>query len=446
VIAEELGTYSATLRYEHLPVAVRQKIKLHLLDTLGSAMLAAEMAKHQTLLDVYTEQGEHVVWGTHAKRSLRDAIVLNSFLSHATYLDDGDRHSGAHPGCVIVPAVLALAVGRKLSGSQAIAAIAAGYEVMLRVGGAIYPSAVIRGFQSTAILGALGSAAASASMLGLSSVETANAIAIASNLGVGLKGALQEASSQPLQVARASEGGVVAAFYAAAGAKGWNGIIENGFLGAFSDEYDESRVLLDLGGAHRVMDSYAKLHGGCRGCHAAIDVVELAVKKSDISVKDIEAMTVVVDEVAYAAENHNPTSGEEGQFSIPFAVALMLIKGSAAAPLFNDENIEDQEVRSLMRRIKVVGDSSRIEDFPHKKGALVEIEMKNGELVHERILAAKGEPEFPMNQADMERKFLSLARGTLGSSAELLMGMVLNMEKYENLDFLSASLSRSLEG
>src|SRR5690606_2489056 len=106
-----------------------------------------------------------------------------------------------------------------------IVAVAAGYEIFLRLGRAIYPSTVERGFQSTAVLGAASSAASCASMLRLDAGRAANAIAIGCTLGVGLKQALKGTRSGPLQVARSCEGGVLAAQLAKAGEQGAENII-----------------------------------------------------------------------------------------------------------------------------------------------------------------------------------------------------------------------------
>src|SRR5690606_15559441 len=148
-----------------------------------------------------------------------------------------------------------------------VTAIAAGYEVFLRLGAAIYPSTVRRGFQSTAVLAAPATAAAAAVLLDLPAERAVHAIAIACSHGAGLKEALKAADSQPLQVGRSSEGGLLAALYAAQGATGAPAIIEQGFLRAYADEARAAPVGEGLGRRWHIGQTYLKAHGGCRGNH-----------------------------------------------------------------------------------------------------------------------------------------------------------------------------------
>src|SRR5213075_2000196 len=111
---------------------------------------------------------EATLWGEERLASVREAALVNSFATHSTYLEDGSRFTGGHPSSVVIPAALAEAESRGQSGGELIAAVAAGYEVFLRLGRAIYPATVNRGFQSTAVLGAVSSAAAVARLRSLS--------------------------------------------------------------------------------------------------------------------------------------------------------------------------------------------------------------------------------------------------------------------------------------
>lgn len=234
-------------------------------------MAAVRLGRDRIIDELYVTPGEAAVWGSDRKRSVRDATVLNSFRSHASYLDDGDRFSGAHPGCVVIPPLLALCAAEKRTGKELIASIVSGYEVLLRVGQAIYPSTVTRGFQSTAVLGAIGSAAGCANLMRLSPDAATSAIAIAANLGTGLKEALKTPESQPLH---------------------------------------------------------------------AIDVIDLLLSSRDRRAS-IDRIEIAVDTVTYAGENHAPKTGDEAQFSIPFAVALSLHKHSTSPFEFTDDNLHN---------------------------------------------------------------------------------------------------------
>ncbi len=247
-MAKALGEFTGSLRYGDLPDQVVHTVKLRIIDTLASAMAAVRLGRDRIIDELYVTPGEAAVWGSDRKRSVRDATVLNSFRSHASYLDDGDRFSGAHPGCVVIPPLLALCAAEKRTAKELIASIVSGYEVLLRVGQAIYPSTVTRGFQSTAVLGAIGSAAGCANLMRLSPDAATSAI--------------------------------------------------------------------------------------------AIDVIDLLLSSRDRRAS-IDRIEIAVDTVTYAGENHAPKTGDEAQFSIPFAVALSLHKHSTSPFEFTDDNLHN---------------------------------------------------------------------------------------------------------
>jgi 2-methylcitrate dehydratase PrpD len=411
MLVNAFGQFVARLDYQSLPAAVVEAVKTHILDTLGSGLAGCRMGNHLPLITLFGEPGSVTVWGQGRRFPLRDAALLNSFLAHSTYLDDGSRFSGGHPSSVVLPSVLALAEAHGLSGQQLIVAVAAGYEVFLRLGRAIYPSAVTRGFQPTAVLGAVASAAGCASLLGLDARASKNAMAIAASLGVGLKEALKCSASQPLQVGRSAEGGLLAALYARAGAEGADTIIEQGFFKAFADSLNDDRICDGLGTTFRIFETYIKIHGGCRGNHAPVDVVRTIMAENDLAPERIESIAVEVDSITLAAEIDDPINGAQAQFSIPFAVAVALLKGNASVFQYTDENANDGRIRSLMKRIAVTADPALDHDYPNRRGARAALVLDDGRRFTHYLENAKGEPELALTQGEVEKKFFILADG-----------------------------------
>ena len=69
-----------------------------------------------------------------------------------------------HPGSIVFSAALAVC-GNASSGADFLAAVAAGYEAMIRIGLSIQPTHFRRGFQSTATCGGFGAAVAASRLL-----------------------------------------------------------------------------------------------------------------------------------------------------------------------------------------------------------------------------------------------------------------------------------------
>jgi 2-methylcitrate dehydratase PrpD len=440
MLVNELGRFIAETRYDDLPPSVVETVKMRILDLLGAAMAGFQLGQYRPLFEILGGRPEATVWGEGIKYPLLPATLLNSFMAHSSALEDGSRYTGGHPSSVVTPSALSLGEVRGSNGKEIILSVALGYDLFLRLGRAIYPSAVVRGFQSTAVLGSLASGAACAKLLKLDREGCKNALAIASNLGVGLKEALKASQSQPIQVGRSCEGGLLAALYAAKGIPGCDTILENGFLKAFADQADDKAILSDLGRMFRIDETYVKIHGGCRGNHAPIDVVQDLVKRHGISLEEIKEIRVKVDSVTMAADILDPQDGKQAQFSIPFSIAVALIEGDASVYQYADEKLNDPRVRLMMAKISVDVDKALDKDFPDKRGARGEIVVAGGNRLSSSIDMARGEPEFPLCFEEIEEKFLLLTRRILGAKAEQVHSQVRELEKISDIGKLVENL------
>lgn len=444
-LAVVLGRFVAGVQAEHLPEEARQAVSLRMLDTLAAAASGVQQGAERGLLRLLPGDGPIAVWGTAARRGLRDAVIINSAVSHSAYFEDGCRYTGGHPSSALIPAAFALACERGSSGAELVAAIVAGYEVFLRLGRAIYPSTVQRGFQSTAILAAPATAAAASVLLRLPAERAAHAIAIACSHGAGLKEALKNAGSQPLQVGRSSEGGLLSALYAAQGADGVPDVIERGFFKAYAGTASADIVTRGLGLQWGIGNTYLKMHGGCRGNHAPVDAAAGLMREHGLAPRDIASMNVRVDTVTLAAEVAEPANADQAKFSIAFSIAAKLLKGDAMPRRYTDAALADPEMRALMARIRVRADAALDEGYPDRRGAMIGARTVDGRELDYALDRALGEPEQPYAQADIERKFDLTAGALYGPSAGRIKDMAMSLPALPGLtplnDLLQASHS-----
>jgi len=431
MLARQLGEAVAAVSAAQLPAATREAAKLRILDTIGAGLAGVEIGNHRVLQPLLQAEGSVPVWGESWLRSAREAAFVNSFAAHSTYLEDGSRYTGGHPSSVVIPAVLALAQERGASGDEIVAATVAGYEVFLRLGRAIYPACVRAGYQSTAVLGAAASAAAAARLLRLSGEAAGHAIAIGSNLGSGFKEALKSAQTQPIQVARSCEGGIVAALLAQAGQPGAPRVLEEGFLPAFGGrigEQDRAAMVAGLGEEWLLPETYFKRHAGCRGNHAPVDVALDLAAAEKLAAGDIASVRVAVDTVTRTAAIEPPVDGKQAQFSIGFSVALALLKGRASVYDYRDDVLQDAAVQNMMRRIEVVVDPQLDAGYPQRRGSWIEVTLRSGREVRGTVPNARGEPEWPLTVQEVLEKFRTLAQPRMGKAAQRLEKTVLALE------------------
>ena len=99
------------LRHAALSDEVRHYARRHLLDTVGVMIAGAggEVAtRAEAVLAAVRPAGRIPVPGRARRADLLDAAFLGGTAAHGIELDDGFRQGSVHPGCVVVPAVLAL--------------------------------------------------------------------------------------------------------------------------------------------------------------------------------------------------------------------------------------------------------------------------------------------------------------------------------------------------
>ena len=418
---------------------VAAAVRLRILDTLGAGLAGVHLGNHRPLLPlVESAARESTLWGTARRASRRESALVNSFATHSTYLEDGSRYTGGHPSSVVIPAALAEAEAQRAGGLRLVAAVAAGYEVFLRLGRDLYPATVTRGFQSTAVLGAVSAAAAVASLRRLDAATCGHALAIAANLGVGMKEALKSPASQPIQVARGCEGGFVATTLAEGGLAGAEAIFEKGFLPAFGGAGDTAGI---LAGPSRIGETYLKRHAGCRGNHAPLDAALALRERHALDPAHVKRVSVYVDTVTRAAAIEPPADGEQAQFSIGFSVAVALLDGNASIFQYRDQRLADPAVRQLMSRIAVTVDPVLDAGYPHHRAARVEIEMDDGRVLREAVDNARGEPEWPLEAREIEEKFMTLAAPGLGDKAARgLVEAVARLESVADVSEVAALL------
>ncbi len=440
-LAQHLGSFAATLRVQDLPPQVVADLKLRVLDLFGAAVSGVE-AGGWIAFDREQAPGKAWIWATGNRGAARDAAFLNSFVAHATYMEDGSRFSGGHPSSVVIPAVLATAEDTGHGdGSSLITALAVGYEVFLRLGRAIYPEVVRRGHQSTAALGAVAAAAAVANARRLSPEQAAHAIAMAANLGFGLKHALKASGSQPVQVARACEGGVIAAEAALRGATGAPDILEAALLPMLGGACELGAVTQDLGYRFSVRETYLKLHGGCRGNHAPIDLVQDLVTGAGRALAEVSQISVWVDSVTHDADIDSPQTPEQAQFSARFAVAAHLLTGDALPDRYTALRLADPAQRALMARITVGAETALDVGYPDRRGARAQIVFVDGKVVEGEIANARGEPEAPVSADGVAAKFQRLAGSALGTDATRLLDLTASLDHLSDTGVIGALMA-----
>lgn len=406
--------------YSHLPAEVIHHTKLHMLDYLAVAFSGFKNGLHKPFLKLQQASPGALlasVVGEGFKVPWTQAALVNSSMCPAD-MTDGSRFAGLHPSSMVIPSALATFEVNpskvKLDGQTLLLAVALGYEVMIRLGRVMNPSAVNRGFHLTPIVGPLASAAAVGKIMNLSPLQLGNSFSIATTLGSGLLYAFQ--APEPfvgIQIARACEAGILSALLARDGIQGNRRILEEAFIPAHSDQYNLDFITQDLGKEFMIPKGYIKIHAGCRHIHAPIDATLMIVHQNKIPWREIKQIKVKTYSVARKLEIEHPQTGDDAKFNMSFGIAVALIRGNVFYDQFNDQNLRDPQIQGLMKRVAVETSPELDKDYPAKRGTVVELITHDGKTYTQAMDVARGEPEIPLSPEEVEEKFRQLASGLL---------------------------------
>ena len=410
------------LTYEALTTAVVDRVKYLVLDFIGVAARGALSESsgpvQKFILNLDSARDGAAVIGTHLKASPSYAALANGTAAHSLELDDVVNEASLHPAVAIMPAALAAAHISGCSAQELIAAISAGYEVMIKLGVALDPAAhYARGFHPTGTCGTMGAAITAAKILKLNQKAMLNALGIAGSQAAGSMEFLSDgAFTKRLHPGWAAHSGIIAALLARENFTGPGTIIEGrfGFLHAYSSGSKSGKVLQDWGDPWEVLHTSIKPHACCRYNQGPIDGILKIVRENNLDASQIEKVILGILKAGFAIvaepqeQKSDPKSVVDAQFSMPFGAAVAILYGKATLDEYTLERINSAQVRELMGKISCVKDPELEKEFPKKWPASVTLLTKDGKTYSTRIDFPKGDPENPLTWDELIDKFRNL--------------------------------------
>lgn len=440
MLLQSLCNYVEAIKFINLRGTAIECSKLHILDAIGAGIFGSSKGLFQKIWPLFQGEiqfrPEATLLGNGMKISAENAAFLNAICINASNIEDGHRLAACHPAASVVPAASAIAEKKGLNGEELITSIIAGYEIMCKVGMAINPSHLSRGFHTTSTIAPFGAAASASKLLGLDSSTMLSAFGLAASFASGLMVSFPT-DARPLQVGRGCQSGVLAVTLAQRGVSASSHALEGkeGFLNAYSDRFDAGKVKAIKGvSKYEIENSYIKIHGGCRHLHAPIDAVMELMRKHEILPEDIEIIEsrtypVAMDFVGVS----DPKKGSEGEFSLPFAISVAVLEGKVDPWKFTDQKVNDDSIKSFMDRVKVRVDDQLAEEYPQKRGTLVTIVTRKNKFSL-KLDHAKGEPEFPVSRLEVEDKFRDLAQTVFSMQrVNKILEVTKNLEKVKDI-------------
>ncbi|NWF54197.1 MAG: MmgE/PrpD family protein [Syntrophaceae bacterium] len=452
-VTKKLADFIVSTVLGNIPPEAREIGKRIILDLLGVSLAGSRDPMSRIMTEYIKDTGGRPrasVWGKKFRTSSSLAALANGTFGHALDYDDINRNMRGHPTVPVLPAALAAGEEAKASGKELLEAFIIGVEVETKLGAGMNPHLFENGWHPTAILGAMGAAAAAARLFNLSGEKVCMALGIAGSLASGLRQNFGT-MTKPLHAGRAAQNGVMAAQLARRGYTADPGIVEAklGYANAFSGagKYDLNKIVANLGDPFDIVSPGVglKRYPSCARTHPAIDAMLDLVVQNDIQPEDVEAIACAGTYTTPTMLIHSrPRTALEGKFSLEFCMALALMERRVALPDFKDQKVQDPKIQELIRKVtfSVRPDLNSLEQSGNPS-TTVKVTLKDGRVYTKTVDEARGTPGNPLTAGEVKDKYRQCVKG-IQSKKDMEKTIEL-VEGLENLKRIS-TLADLLQG
>ena len=412
-LAQEIGTFAAATSAKALPKAARATIARLIYDVVGLCVAARNTDYVAAVRASAVSSGKATAIGHDGGFAPYDAALINGTAAHGEDYDDTFEGGPVHAGAVVVPAVLAVAEHRGLSGDAVIEGIATGVEIMCRMS-LVAPQATHKAcFHPTAIFGAPAAAVGVATALALAPDRIAHAVGIAGSLASGIIEYLADGSStKRLHAGAAAQSGIRAALLAANGFTGPGTVLEgrHGFYRAFAPSRTPDFAPLKDGlGTRWILETLAFKPYACGTMTQPFIDCAIELARSNIEAEDIVSMVCEVGEGTVhrlwepLQQKQAVPNGYAAKFSTPYCIAVGFLDGKAGFEQFTDERVMEPKVRALAATVSYVIDPHN--DYPKNFSGHIRATLEDGTVREVRKPHMRGGAHEPLTDEELQSKF-----------------------------------------
>ncbi len=394
-----LVRWAAGVRWDDLPDDVRRRALLVLADDLGAMIAVRDDPQVTAVRDSLVTPGqapEATVFAAGRVRGERSAVAAaNGAAADWAELDEGYRPATCHAGLYVLPALLAEAEARDLTGEQLVTALVAGYEVVTRIARTWRHDRMT--IHPHALLGPIGAAAGAAFASGLDAHECVAAVSAGATTAMmgPFDHAVSGAMVRNVWTGIAAWTGIQLARWAPHGIGGDPSAPSTVFATAMGASTDLTQLTAELGASWGIRDGYHKLFACCQYAHSTVEAL-LEIRAEDPSVAErVVGLDVRTHALALKLDNARPETSLAAKFSVPHLAAAALVLGKIDAHASSPEAIVDPRIAALRERI-TMQPFTPAPAPPHDRPSTVVLTLDDGTTIERTCMSAIGSPDRPL--------------------------------------------------
>ncbi|HTB03143.1 MAG TPA: MmgE/PrpD family protein [Bradyrhizobium sp.] len=448
-LAERLAAYADGLRYDDIDEATVERVKTHVIDTIGCGIGAfAEKPVGICREVALAAGGNATIIGTD-RRTTPD---LASFANGAAfrYFDFNDTYTGrfsVHPSDHIAPC-LAVAEAERASARDLITAIVLAYEVNCRLVDAL--DIATRGWDPP-VMSLPAVALAAGKLMKLDPQKLTQAVNLAINDHIPMAQTRVQTLSdwKGFADAEAARNAVFAALLARGGLTGPAPIFE-GQSGFFKQVSGPGSVDVDSFGRRGVpfrilkcaIKPYPAVIYTQTAIVAAIEVAKEVGSLDRIAAIEIATTSRGLQRTGGEPEKWAPKTRETADHSLPYITARAMFDGDITNESFAPPMFGDPKILAFMQKITVHEDPVLTARIGAAVPTRVTAILADGRRISREEDYAPGFAERPMTRAEVERKF----RGNVGTRwpaerTDEILKALWALDRTEDLSVLLGKLS-----
>ena len=445
---DRLAAFVADARLENLEDSTVAAAKNVVLDTIGAMLAGSRLEENAKLAKLVGENGKDAgstLLGHAGKAQPMMAALCNATAGVSLEVDEGTRLGGGHPSIHVTPAAIAVGEERGSTGKQVLESIIAAYEVTSRIGGA---TSARHEIHSHGTWGTIGSAVATAGLMGFDAAEVRRTINLAASMSPAntWTPCFEGATVRNLYPGRANLQGILAANLSQCGFTGVDDGPADLYSSVLGEGFDSEQAVTGLGqpGEYRIQQNYFKMHACCWYNHPVLDAVQDLLQRERFQGYQVDHITVEAPPMAVTMADPHPANMLAAKFSIPYAVAAAVVYGSTGVDAFYPQRVSDPQISALAAKVEVHADEKmdlRKYDYPTAK---VTVTLTDGRSLKQEVTAHRGDSRNPVTPIELQGKFLALSGESLGEErAGRVIELVDSLEKLGNIKELTSLLGKA---
>jgi 2-methylcitrate dehydratase PrpD len=417
MLIDKIADYVLDVKFEDFPSHVVEAARLRLIDTLSCVVGGVEGGGNSAMLQLLRGWGgapQATILNHGDRVPLQHAAMMNCLMGRSFDFEVcGPEPEGVNTGKMVghvcsttEPTAFSVAEFMHASGKDLLTAVIIGGDIGARMAVADVFD-FDRNFEVCGTANACGAAALVGRLLGANHDQLVNAYGILLHMMAGSYQSLWDGvDTFKLPGALAASNAVVAVQMAMAGFKGVKDPLTSplGYFAMYGNQSDPARAFDGLGEIFYAKGMH-KLHPSCYGNHNPIECALELIEQSDFDWSDIETVELEVppNRVKHFL-NQSMSLGDEqprSLFSIPYAIANVLVRKSVLIEHYTDPFVRDPLVTSLSERVQLV---PRLPLGNNQASRLV-VRLRNGEVLSRYRDAPRGWLVNPVTPDDVRQKF-----------------------------------------